>query len=273
MRAMPQARANGIDLEYESIGDDHAPPLVMIMGLGSQLIIWPDDLCRMLAARGFRVIRYDNRDVGLSSKPTGGYTLDDMADDCAGLLDALDLRDAHLLGASMGGFIAQLVAIRHPRRVRSLAIMMSSTGARDVGSADPDILPRLMMPAPTERAAYIDYRVSISRRLSSPGYPFDEARVRTLSAAAYDRCFFPLGAQRQLAAVMMSSDRTAELASVRVPTLVLHGDKDPIVHLSGGEAVARAIPGAKLRVFPGMAHDLPAALWREYADAIADNAA
>jgi pimeloyl-ACP methyl ester carboxylesterase len=156
--------------------------------------------------------------------------------------------------------------------VRSLCIIMSSTGARDVGHAQPDIQPMLLQPLPTERAAHIEYRLRIARRLSSPGYPFDEPRIRGIIAAAYDRCLFPLGAQRQLAAVMAAPDRTARLAAVRAPTLVLHGAEDPIVDKSGGEAVARAIPNAKLRIFPGMGHDLPAALWPTLADAIAENA-
>ncbi|HWE28361.1 MAG TPA: alpha/beta fold hydrolase [Polyangia bacterium] len=273
---MPRAHANGIELEYETFvapdGDAHAPPLVMIMGLASQMIVWPDELCGLIAAQGFRVTRFDNRDVGLSTKPATFYTLDDMADDAAGLLDALDLPAAHVVGASMGGYIAQLLALRHPARVRSLCIIMSSTGARDVGGAAPDILPMLMQPMPSERAAYIEYRVKISRRLSSTTYPFDEPRIRALAAAVYDRSFFPLGGQRQLAAVMQASDRTARLAALRVPTLVLHGADDPIVASSGGEALARAIPGAALRVFPGMAHDLPAALWPTFAQAIAENA-
>ncbi len=247
--------------------------MLKIMGLASQMIVWPDELCRLLADRGFRVIRFDNRDVGLSTKPPMPYTLDDMADDAAGLLDALELPAAHVVGASMGGFIAQLLTLRQPRRVSSLCVMMSSTGARDVGGAAPDILPMLMQPQPSERAAYLDYRVKISRRLSSTGHPFDEPRIRALAGAAYDRSFFPLGGQRQLAAVMAASDRTASLAEVRVPTLVLHGAEDPIVNVSGGEAIARAIPGATLRVFPGMGHDLPAPLWPTFADAIADNAA
>ena len=269
---MPRAKANGIELEYEIIGDASAPPLLLIMGLGSQMIVWPDELCRLIAAEGFRVIRFDNRDVGLSTKTAALYTLDDMADDAAGLLDALDLPAAHVVGASMGGFIAQLLALRHPRRVRSLCIIMSSTGARDVGAAAPDILPMLMQPMPTERAAYIEYRLGIARRLSSTGYEFDEPRIRALSAACYDRDFFPLGGQRQLAAVMRSTDRTARLAELRVPTLILHGSDDPIVNVSGGEALARAIPGATLRIFPGMGHDLPAALWLTFAQAIAQNA-
>ena len=272
---MPRAHANGIELEYETIvspgGDERAPPLLMIMGLGSQMIVWPDELCRLIAAEGFRVIRYDNRDVGLSTKPAALYTLDDMADDAAGLLDALDLPAAHVVGASMGGFIAQLLALRHPRRVRSLCIIMSSTGARDVGGAAPDILPMLLQPQPTERAAYVEYRLNIARRLSSTTYELDEPRIRKLSADCYDRSFFPLGGQRQLAAVMSSTDRTARLADLHVPTLILHGSADPIVDVSGGEALARAIPGAKLRVFPGMGHDLPAALWPTFARAIADN--
>jgi pimeloyl-ACP methyl ester carboxylesterase len=274
---MPRARANGIELEYETIlapgGDPHGPPLVMIMGLGSQMIVWPDELCQLIAARGLRVIRYDNRDVGLSTRPAAGYTLDDMADDAAGLLDALDLPTAHVVGASMGGYIAQLLALRHPRRVSSLCIIMSSTGARDVGQPEPDILPMLMQPMPTEREAYIEFRLRISRRLSSTGYPFDEPRLRALAGAAFDRSFFPLGGQRQLAAVIASYDRTAKLAELRVPTLVIHGTDDPIVAKSGGEALARAIPGAELRIFPGMGHDLPAALWPTFADAIAANVA
>ncbi|MGZ3404964.1 MAG: alpha/beta fold hydrolase [Polyangia bacterium] len=273
---MPRALVNGIELEYDTLlppnGDTHAPPLLMIMGLASQMIVWPDELRQLLAARGFKVIRFDNRDVGLSTKPATGYTLDDMADDAAGLLDALDLPSAHVVGASMGGYLAQLLALRHPRRVRSLCIIMSSTGARDVGLPAPDILPMLLQPLPTERDAYIEHRVRISRRLSSTTYPFDEPRMRALAGAAFDRCFFPLGGQRQLAAVMAAPDRTARLAELRVPTLILHGADDPIVAPSGGEALARAIPGAELRVFAGMGHDLPAALWPTFADAIAENA-
>jgi len=270
---MPRARANGIELEYEVVGDAHAPPLLMIMGLGSQMIVWPEEWIQMLAARGYRVIRYDNRDVGLSTRPDAPYTLDDMADDAAGLLDALDLPSAHVVGASMGGFIAQLLALRHPRRVRSLCIMMSSTGARDVGAPEPDILPMLMMPVPTDRADYIAYRIKISRRLASTAYDFDEPRIRRLAERAYDRAFFPLGGQRQLAAVMSSADRTPRLGDIRAPTLIVHGSADPIVAVSGGEALARAIPNATLRLFPGMGHDLPAALWPAFTDAIAANTA
>jgi pimeloyl-ACP methyl ester carboxylesterase len=269
---MPRAHANGIELEYDVIGDREAPPLLLIMGLGTQMIAWPDEFCALLAERSLRVIRFDNRDVGLSTRPAAGYTLDDMADDTVGLLDALGIAEAHVCGASMGGFIAQLVAIRAPARVRTLTLMMTSTGDRSVGAADPDILPMLLQPVPVERDAYLDYRVRITRRLSSPGYPFDETRVRDLNARAYDRAYWPIGAQRQLAAVMASSDRTAALARVRAPTLILHGEADPIVNISGAHALARAIPDSKLRTLPGMAHDLPRALWPTLADEIAANA-
>ena len=269
---MPRARANGIELEYEVVGDAHAPPLLMIMGLGSQMIVWPEEWIQMLAARGYRVIRYDNRDVGLSTRPDAPYTLDDMADDAAGLLDALDLPSAHVVGASMGGFIAQLLALRHPRRVRSLCIMMSSTGARDVGAPAPDVTPMLMQPLPSEREAHLAHRLPIARRLSSPAYPFDEPRLRRIYGTSFDRCFFPLGGQRQLAAVLSAPDRTARLASIRIPTVVIHGDSDPLVHVSGGKAIAAAIPNAKLQILPGMGHDLPAALWPTFAEAIATNA-
>jgi pimeloyl-ACP methyl ester carboxylesterase len=269
---MPKASANGIELEYESFGDERAPAMLMIMGLGSQMIVWPDELCAFLVERGLRVIRYDNRDVGLSTKPTGSYTLDDMADDAAGLLDALGLERAHIVGASMGGYIAQLVAIRHARRMRSLCIIMSSTGSRAVGGADPDILPMLLTPLPVDRDGHVEERLKIARRLSSPAYPFPEERIRTIFGRAYDRCHFPLGGQRQLGAVMTSYDRTAALGDVRAPTLVIHGSADPIVHADGGEALARAIPGAELRIFEGMGHDLPAALWTTLADEIAASA-
>ncbi len=269
---MPKARANGIELEYESLGDDLAPPLLMIMGLGAQMIVWPDELCQLLVERGFRVIRFDNRDVGLSSKPDVGYTLDDMADDAAGLLEALAIDRAHVVGASLGGVLAQLLALRQPRRVRSLSLIMTSTGARDVGQAHPDILPMLLTTPPSDRDGYVEQALQIRKRLSSPAYPFDEPRARRMLELAYDRCFFPLGGQRQLMAVIAAPDRTPRLAELRVPTLVLHGDSDPIVDKSGGEAVARAIPAAQLRIFPGMGHDLPAALWPTFADAIADNA-
>ena len=269
---MAQAHANGIDLEYESLGSDRDPPLLLIMGLAAQMIVWPDEFCRLLVARGHRVIRYDNRDVGLSTKPAGYYTLEDMADDAAGLLDALDLSSAHVVGASMGGFIAQLLALRHPQRVRSLALMMTSTGNRDVGYAAPDILPMLLTPLPSERAAHIEHRLAMARRLASTAYPFDEPRVRATIAAAFDRCYFPLGGQRQLAAVAGAADRTERLSEIRVPTVVIHGGDDPIVHPSGGEALARAIPGARLHLFTGMGHDLPLALWPTFADAIIDSA-
>jgi pimeloyl-ACP methyl ester carboxylesterase len=272
MRRMPRAAANGIELEYETFGDARAPALLLIMGFGSQMIVWPEEFCRRLADRDLFVIRFDNRDVGLSTKPTAAYSLDDMADDAAGLLAALGRADAHVLGISMGGYIAQLVALRHPARLRTLCLMMTSTGARNVGQAAPDVIAMLMRPQPSTRAEYIEHRLAITRRLASPGYPFDEPRQRALIGAGWDRCFFPLGVQRQLGAVMMAGDRTAALGTLSVPTLILHGDADPIVHNSGGEALARAIPAAELHILPGLGHDLPEPLWTSLADLVAAHA-
>jgi pimeloyl-ACP methyl ester carboxylesterase len=269
---MPRANANGIELEYEVIGDPAAPPMLMVMGFTMQMIQWPDGLLERLAARGFRLIRFDNRDCGLSTKLERGYTLDDMADDAAGLLAALGEDSVHVVGASMGGFIAQLLALRHPRRVRSLASIMSSTGARDVGRTAPDVTPLLMTPPPVERAAYIESRMVIARRLTGSLLRSDETRVRATVGRAFDRCFFPAGALRQLQAIMAAQDRTAALAAVRVPTVVIHGSDDPLIDFSGGEATARAIPGSTFVPIRGMGHDLPEGAWDAIVEAIARNA-
>ena len=269
---MPRARANGIEIESELIGDEQAEPMLLVMGFAVQLIAWPDGFCRMLADRGYRVIRFDNRDVGLSSKVPASYSLDDLAADTAGLLDALDLPSAHVVGASMGGFIAQLLAIHHPTRVRSLCSIMSSTGDRSVGQPRPEIFPLLMVSPPAERSSYVEARLAIARRLASPGFPFDEKRSRDVIGLAFDRAYYPAGAQRQLAAVLAARDRTRALGELRVPSLVIHGAEDPLVHRSGGEATARAIPGAELLIIPGMGHDLPEPVWPTLADAIVANA-
>jgi pimeloyl-ACP methyl ester carboxylesterase len=269
---MPLARANGIELAYEALGRDDDPTLLLIMGFGSQLIAWPDRLCQLLVERGFRVVRFDNRDVGLSTKVSTGYTLADMADDAAGLLDALAIPHAHVVGASMGGFIAQLLALAHPQRVLSLCSMMSSTGDRAVGQPQPELLPVFVTPMPLEHDGYLAARLAILRRIASPGYPFDEARARDLLERSFARGYFPAGTQRQLLAVLASPDRTAALSRLKPPTLVIHGADDPVAHVSGGEATARAIPGARLWVVPGMGHDLPEALWGAFTDAIVDNA-
>jgi pimeloyl-ACP methyl ester carboxylesterase len=268
-----RARANGIELEYEVIGDDADEPMLLVMGFSVQMIQWPDGFLARLRGHGFRLIRFDNRDVGLSSKVAQPYALDDMADDTAGLLDALGIRAAHVVGASMGGFISQLLTIRHPDRVLSLASIMSSTGARDVGQPHPAIIPMLMTPPPAERGPYIETRLATARRLTGSTLRSDEARVRASISREYDRCFYPQGAVRQFQAIIAAPDRTAALGAVRARTVVIHGTDDELIDPSGGVATAKAIPGAHLLSIPGMGHDLPEGAWDPIARAIAANAA
>jgi pimeloyl-ACP methyl ester carboxylesterase len=267
---MARVHANGIEIEYETTGE--GPPLLLIMGFTMQLIQWPDGFVERLAAKGFRVTRFDNRDVGLSSKVEARYTLDDMADDTAGLLDALGAAPAHVVGASMGGFIAQLLALRHHDKVRTLASIMSTTGAPGVGAARPDLIPVLMAPPPKEREAYIESRAGIARMLTGSRLRSDEARVRATIGRAYDRAFYPAGIARQFQAILAGPDRTAALAGIRVPTVVIHGSDAVLVDPSGGDATARAIPGARLVRVDGMGHDLPEAAWDTVIDAIVENA-
>jgi pimeloyl-ACP methyl ester carboxylesterase len=270
---MPTATANGITIEYETFGDPAAPPVLLIMGFAGQLTLWDPGFCADLADAGFYVIRYDNRDVGLSTwlddtgEPDllallGGdasapYSIADMAADAAGLLDALGLDAAHIVGVSMGGMIAQAFAIDHPARVRTLTSIMSSTGDPMVGQPDPDALAALVPAPPTSRQEAMDQDVVMWRTIGSPGFPFDEAMVRERAGAAYDRAFHPAGNSRQFAAIATQPDRTAPLAAVTAPTLVIHGEADPLVDPSGGRATAAAIPGARLHLVPGMGHDMP----------------
>lgn len=288
---MPRAAANGIELEYEALGDGE--PLVMIMGIGAQLVLWPEGLCSALVERGFRVIRFDSRDVGLSTKLHGAttpglpallalrllgrpidapYTLIDMADDTAGLLDALGIERAHVLGVSLGGMVAQTMAIVHPSRVRSLVSLMSTPGSRRTSIGRPRALQALFGRTPRTRAEAVAHYVRFLRVCGSPAYPIDVAEATRASGVSFDRCHYPVGVLRQLAAVVATGDRTGALRFVRAPTLVIHGLEDPLLPPSGGRATARAIPGARLKLFPGMGHDLPAALWPAFADAVADNA-
>jgi pimeloyl-ACP methyl ester carboxylesterase len=267
---LSRARANGIELEYEVIGEGE--PMLLIMGFSVQLIQWPDAFCRMLADRGHRVIRFDNRDVGLSSKVDQSYSLDDMADDAAGLLSALGIDSAHVVGASMGGYLAQLLTLRHPARVRSMCSIMSSTGSRSVGQPSPEMFTYLMTPAPSVRSDYVEQRMVIARKVAGPGFAFDEDRLRDTIGRAFDRCYFPQGAMRQIRAVMAAPDRTAALGAIAVPSLVIHGTHDLIVHPSGGRATAEAIPGARLLEIEGMGHDLPSGAWPRIVDAIVANA-
>jgi pimeloyl-ACP methyl ester carboxylesterase len=284
---MPSAAANGISIEYTTTGDPDRPPLLLIMGLGAQLTAWDDEFVEGLARRGFYVIRYDNRDVGrstwfddagvpdLAAALVGGdmpqpvYLVADMADDAAGLLDALGIPSAHVLGASMGGMIAQSFAIQYPERVRTLVSIMSTTGDPSVGQPHPEVLGDLLAEPPTDRAAAIDQSVKMWSVIGSTGYPFHEERIRANAASAYDRAFHPDGTARQTVAILASPDRTPGLAEVTVPTLVIHGESDPLVDPSGGRATAEAIPGASLWTIPGMGHDLPPELFEEITERVA----
>ena len=266
---MTAIKANGITIEYETFGDASAPPVLLIMGLGAQLTLWDESFCGALAKAGYYVIRYDNRDVGLSTTfenatSTPAYTVSDMAADAAGLLDALGIESAHIVGASMGGMIAQTFAIEHPTRTRTLISIMSTTGNQTVGQPTPDALAALLAPPPATRDEAIEAGLKVWRVIGSPGFAYDEEAVRDRTAASYDRSFNPPGTARQLAAIMSQPDRTAALGEVKVPVLVIHGAADPLVAPSGGEATAAAIPGARLKLVPGMGHDLPPDLYAEF---------
>ena len=288
---MASVIANGITVEYDTAGNLSDPPLLLVMGLGAQLIFWDDAFVDELVKRGFFVIRFDNRDVGLSTwfddagvpdigelmtealsgNAKAPYVLDDMAADAAGLLDALGIASAHVVGASMGGMIAQALAIGFPSKVRSLVSIMSTTGERSVGNPHPDSMAALMAPPPSTRDEAIEASVKAYGVFGSPGYPFNEQRVRDNAARAFDRGFHPEGVARQLAAVIASPDRTEDLRSVTAPTLVVHGEADPLVDPSGGKATAASVPGASLWLVPGMGHDLPPALFPEIAKRVAEH--
>jgi pimeloyl-ACP methyl ester carboxylesterase len=287
---MPNVGANGINIEYEEFGERGSPAMLLVMGLGGQMVMWHDRFCEQLAERGLRVIRFDNRDVGLSSKfhercPNPGqlvvdvlqgksidapYTLDDMAEDAAGLLEVLGIPAGHVVGASMGGMIAQFLTIRHPDRVLTLTSIMSTTGNPDLPQAEPEVLALLMRPAPTEREAAIEHGMVMWHALAGPGFEFDEARVRELVELSYDRDPDPLGTARQLLAIMTGDSRKEALRSVRTPTLVIHGDADPLVPIAGGFDTAEAIPEAKMLVIEGMGHELPEGAWPRVIDAIVE---
>jgi pimeloyl-ACP methyl ester carboxylesterase len=283
------ARANGIEIAYETIGDPSKPPLLLVMGLGMQLIHWDLELCGQLAERGFYVIRFDNRDSGHSTKVDAPvpdvrraivglklhapYLLEDMADDAFGLLDHLGIEAAHVMGISMGGMIAQTMAIKRPERVLSLTSIMSTTGERRAGRPKLRVWGILMRQAPRDRDAYIERFVHIFRAIGSPGFPLDAERIRELAAATYDRGHNTAGTGRQLAAIMASGDRTAQLRTLSVPTTVIHGQADPLVPFRGGRATAAAIPDARLIAVSGMGHDLPREVWPRLIDAVAETAA
>lgn len=288
---MAQAAANGIKIEYERFGPEDAAPLLLIMGLGAQLTLWPVELCEALVARGFHVIRYDNRDVGLSTKfdaagvpdlpavlgavmsgqdPRVAYHLGDMAADAVGLLDALGIETAHIVGASMGGMIAQLVAATYPDRTRSLTSIMSTTGNPLLPPATPAAIAALMSrPQGGDVDSLVEFGVNTARVIGSPAYPADEAALRARVRRDFERSFYPAGFARQMAAIYANGDRRGRLAKVSAPTLVIHGTADPLVPVEGGRDTAASILGAELIEIDGMGHDLPLPLVDRIADAIA----
>lgn len=275
---MPNVKANGIQIEYETFGNTSSPALLLIIGLGNHMTDWDEAICKQLADGGLFVIRFDNRDVGLSTKFDGAgapdvigaftdqlqgkkvnapYTLNDMADDAVGLLDALGIKKAHICGMSMGGMIAQTIAIRHPQRLLSLTSIYSTTGNPDLPPPTPEATQVLITPPPEEREAYIEYMIKLFKTLAGPGFPFDEQWHRQAAMRRYDRCFYPQGVGRQILAVLAHGSRKDALASVQIPTLVIHGTDDPLVRVECGKDTAEAIPGAELMIIEGMGHDLP----------------
>ena len=283
------ARANGIDICYEIFGETGAEPMLLIMGLGAQMVLWDDAFCEQLAARGFRVIRFDNRDIGQSSKLSGGkrltalellklrllkipvaapYRLRDMAEDTVALMDALGIRSAHLVGASMGGMIAQEIAISFPERVRSLTSIMSTTGNPRVPPPTKEASAMLMAPPPQTRDEYIARFAQNWKILRAGSFPEDEALDRSRAERTYDRGLNAAGVGRQLRAILASDNRKARLRSVKAPTLVIHGTADPLVHPMGGQDTAASIPGAKLMMVQGMGHALPLPMWPQIIEAI-----
>lgn len=278
--------ANGIEIAYETFGDPADPPILLIMGLGTQMIAWPEPLCQDLAQRGHFVVRFDNRDVGLSThlvderapsmlhvtlrRKRPPYTITDMADDALGLMDALGFESAHVVGASMGGFIAQTVAVRQPHRVRSLTLIMTSTGSRRVGNPKPALYAQLTKDrVVADRQSAQERLVETFRIIGSKGYAFDEEYLMDLAGVAYDRGHDPGGYFRQLAAIAAQPDRSGQLRRIRVPALVIHGLHDPLVAPSGGLSAARLLRNAKFVGYAGMGHDLPRELWPDIAMEIA----
>jgi pimeloyl-ACP methyl ester carboxylesterase len=283
--------ASGVELCYQTFGDPDDQPMLLVMGLATQMTFWDPELCSMLAQRGYFVIRFDNRDVGRSSRGRGRvtramlvrafatgrgrapYSLHDLGADAFGLLDHLGIASAHLVGVSMGGMIVQTMTLDQPERVRSLTSIMSTTGKRWVGWQHPLLLPAMLRPIKPGREAYVDSSVAMWRMIGSPDYDHDDERVREAARVAYDRGLSTAGALRQMMAILTQPNRSGALGGVHVPTLVVHGTADRMVHVSGGRATAAAVPGAELLLIAGMGHDLPPQLYATLVDAIARTAA
>ncbi len=278
---MPTAQNHDVTIEYDTFGDPADPAVLLVMGFTAQMIAWDEELCRLIAGHGLHVIRFDNRDCGLSSKTPGDppnvmalvmaaqagravgdvpYTLSDMATDGLAVLDHGGIDRAHVVGASMGGMIAQMMAIEHPERVATLTSIMSTTGDPSVGQASPAAMAALIAPPPTDRDGVIEAGVKLYDLIGG-SYEVDEDLVRQRMAASFDRCFYPIGAAFQMAAIVATGDRTERLASVTAPTLVVHGLEDSLIAPSGGEATAAAVPGAELVTYDRMGHDLPRQIW------------
>jgi pimeloyl-ACP methyl ester carboxylesterase len=282
--------SNGVELCYQTYGDPEAEPLLLVMGLGGPMTWWDAELCRLLAESGFYVIRYDNRDTGRSSRGTGRvsramlvkaflgrpvrppYTLADLAEDGFGLLDHLGIESAHVVGVSMGGMIAQTMAVQHQDRVRSLVSIMSTTGRRTVGWLDPRLVPMMLGRRGSTLEDYLEASVIGAAAIGSPAYPEDEESSRARAQVTWDRGINPAGVMRHMMAVLTQPNRGRALRSLRIPATVIHGLEDRMVHVSGGRATAQAIPGARLLLIPGMGHDLPPALFETFRDAIRDTA-
>jgi len=284
------APSNGIEIAYQEVGDPDASPLLLVMGLGTQMLGWDEEFCELLATRGFRVVRFDNRDIGhstmleaagapgrvdlfLGRREGAAYLLPDMARDAIGLMDHLGIESAHVVGVSMGGMIGQTLAIEHPQRVRSLVSIMSTTGSRRVGTPTLKAFGLMLAEAPRDRDGYVERVLKTFKVIGSPAYPAAEDRLREIAGRMYDRSHNPRGILRQMHAITASGDRTAALRKLSLPVGVIHGSRDPLVRPSGGRATVRAVPGARLRIVEGMGHDLPRELWPTFADEIADTAA
>lgn len=293
---MPKTKANGIEIEYDCFGNTEAQVVLLISGLGTQMIRWSEAFCQILAEHGYRVIRFDNRDAGLSTHfqsasmpdlaaiadavsrgetPHVPYTLFDMANDAVGLLDALKIKRAHVVGRSMGGMIAQLMASEHAERVLSLVSMMSSTGNRDLPQAEPSVMAAMTSPAPhplKDEQGYLEHCVAFSQVIAGRGYPFDASAQRDQALAEVNRAYNPSGFWRHIAAIAATGDLRSRLANINAPTLVLHGSDDPLISPESGKDTAANIEGAELRIVEGMGHDFPPSLFGFVAEAIADNA-
>jgi len=290
-KRMPKAKVNGIIIEYEIIGDPNLKPLLLIAGLGSQLLAWSDEICEEFVENGFFVIRYDNRDIGLSSKfgeagipdmmeiaasynrgekPILPYTLEDMADDAVGLLNALNINKVHICGASMGGMIAQIIAYRYPSRVLSLNIIMSTTGNPSLPQGKPEIMAKFFAPIPSEREAYIEEMVKRDKLITG-NYVYDEEKGREYRIKEYDRSYYPEGIARQMAAMALPGNIQPKISAIKAPTLVIHGKEDPFNSIEAAKEIASTIPGAELLLLDGMGHSFPKELIPQIINAIIEN--